>query len=674
MIRSTESLTSTTELDVSAYSKVLLQPEAACNAVVQGSTTTSGNLWDVVPVKVYASGVESLGNGGPVLANNIVEVPCEGLARIKVSGLASTTTVRVTRVPFDNSLIVAAASEASVRAAIEYMNSIGGGTVQVLRGTITLTSPLPLYDGVKVVGTSLGALTFTSIPDSFWNFDTADITLFVGDGTFNAFQHNATGTGTLPTVQADFSNEMITNFGLESLAFDNFTCAVQVGAQNKGGGFLFHMRDLLIKNTKTWGIRLTNSMHYEVERIHVVNSFAGGAALFEGDCPDTILQTGNCFIRHIFACPNGDATGNTAKQRRLAKGVEFRASHSGAGTGILNEVHVYGLQVNMFNRVGLSETATFTNGSANIGVADGTEYAVGMPVRFTTTPAANFATNKIYVVRSVVGNNIQLALDRTSALISAGSSTTATMLCNGQPALAVYGDTATSRVNNSDFYALDLEGGYAAGLYADRPGTSEFVINQFGSLANNVDIVARNCSNVAFKTLNTAVTDIDSASSAGYFTGRQTMLDRPGKGFHFETALNAHTLSVGGSGISGVRMTPGDGFRMAANAGFGLQFTGRTASLTMTNNHFGLITITGTTAGQNITLPVSSSSTGEAGNAGAMVWIVNRSNQNWTIQTQSSQLFNGVAAKTSFTLPAGQMALLISDGTGYGGGLFGLLP
>ena len=187
MLRTTESLTNTTELDVSAYSKVLLQPETACNAVVQGSTATSGNLWDVVPVKVYASGVESLGNGGPVLANNIVEVPCEGLARIKVSGLAASTTVRVTRVPFDNSLIVAAASEASVRAAIEYMNSIGGGTVQVLRGTITLTSPLPLYDGVKVVGTSLGALTFTSIPDSFWNFDTADITLFVGDGTFNAF-------------------------------------------------------------------------------------------------------------------------------------------------------------------------------------------------------------------------------------------------------------------------------------------------------------------------------------------------------------------------------------------------------------------------------------------------------------------------------------------------------
>lgn len=674
MLRTTESLTNTTELDVSAYSKVLLQPETACNAVVQGSTATSGNLWDVVPVKVYASGVESLGNGGPVLANNIVEVPCEGLARIKVSGLTASTTFRVTRVPFDNSLIVAAASEASVRAAIEYMNSIGGGTVQVLRGTITLTSPLPLYDGVKVVGTSLGALTFTSIPDSFWNFDTADITLFVGDGTFNAFQHNATGTGTLPTVQADFSNEMVTNFGLESLAFDNFTCAVQVGAQNKGGGFFFHIRDLLIKNTKTWGIRLTNSMHYEVERIHVVNSFAGGAALFEGDCPDTILQTGNCFIRHIFACPNGDATGNTAKQRRLAKGVEFRASHSGAGTGILNEVHVYGLQVNMFNRAGLSETATFTNGSASIGVADGTEYAVGMPVRFTTTPATNFATNKIYVVRSVVGNNIQLALDLTTAVISAGSSTTATMLCNGMPAMAVYGGTATSRVNNSDFYALDLEGGYAAGLYADRPGTSKFVINQFGSLANNVDIVARNCSNVAFETLNTAVTDIDSASSAGYFTGRQTMLDRPGKGFSFETGLNAHIGSVGGARPSFVRMTPFDGFRMATDAGFGLQFVSRTASLTMTNNHFGAIVLSGTTAAQNITLPVASSSSGESGNAGALAVIINRSNQNWTIQTQSSQTFNGVAAKTSFTLPAGQMAWCVSDGTGYGGGLFGLLP
>jgi sensor c-di-GMP phosphodiesterase-like protein len=121
-------------------------------------------------------------------------------------------------------------------------------------------------------------------------------------------------------------------------------------------------------------------------------------------------------------------------------------------------------------------------------------------------------------------------------------------------------------------------------------------------------------------------------------------------------------------------MTPGDGFRMAANAGFGLQFTGRTASLTMTNNHFGAIVLSGTTAAQNITLPVASSASGEGGNAGALAVIINRSNQNWTIQTQSSQTFNGVAAKTSFTLPAGQMAWVVSDGTGYGGGLFALLP
>ena len=94
----------------------------------------------------------------------------------------------------------------------------------------------------------------------------------------------------------------------------------------------------------------------------------------------------------------------------------------------------------------------------------------------------------------------------------------------------------------------------------------------------------------------------------------------------------------------------------------------------MTNNHFGLIVITGTTASQNITLPVASSSTGETGNSGCMAVIENRSNQNWTIQTQSSQTFNGVAAKTSFTLPAGQSCWIVSDGTGYSGGLFGLLP
>lgn len=667
------------EFSVLNYSSAGIQVDTVLNsdgAEIKFIGTIDDVNW--MPARVRLQGREDWGSAIRVNTGDVIELDLGYFKTIKVESVTDNEIIDAVANwqsrSFNPTHLIAAADEADIRAAIEFVHSQGGGTVDILAGTAVLTAPLPIYDGVRVRGATLGMLTFTTIPDSFWNFDTGNVTLLVGDGTFNAFQHNHVGTGTLPTDQTVFANEMVTNFAIEGIAFDNFTSAVHIGSQNRGGGFFFHLRDLLIKNTTVWGIRVTNSMHYEIERIHIVNSWQGGAALFEGDCPDSILQTGNCWLRHLFACPMGDGTGSTAKQRRLARGVEFRASHSGGGTGILNEYHAYGVQVNMFQRTGLSATATFTSGNANIGVPDGTEYTVGMVVRFTSTPATGFVTNRAYVVRSVVGNNIQLALDRSSAVITPSSSTTATMLTNGMPGMMVYGDTATSRVNNSDFTALDLEGGYGAGLYLDRPGTSIFSVNQFGSLANNIDIVARGASNCSISSLNTAVTDIDGTSSASYFTGRQTMLDRPGKGMSYETALGGHIFSMGGSGISAIRVTSGDGFRMVTNAAFGLQVVSRTASLTMGNQHFGHIVLSGTTSGQNITLPSASNSTGETGNGGCIAVITNASNQSWTIQTTGGQLFNGVAAKTSFVLPAGQMALALSTATGYGAGMFGALP
>ena len=664
------------EYAVGTYRSASLQIDnvvSTSGAVVRFEGTVDENRW--YPVQVRKRGQNEWSREISIFDGDIIELQIENLTKVRVAAI-SETPVNAEAAwiswSFNPTHLVAAASETDVRAAIEYVANNGGGTVEILPGVITLTSPLPLYDGVTVRG-QLGSLDFTSIPDSFWNYEEG-FTVLVGDGTFNAFEHNAVDSGTLPVSQEVFSDQMITNFGVEYLAFDGFTCAVQVGAANRGGGFFFHLRDLLIKNTYSWAIRLTNCMHYEVERIKAVNTWRGGAFLFEGNCPDTILQTGNAYVRHIFACPNGDGTGTTAKQRRKAVGCVFRATNTAGGLGILNEMHVFGVQVNMFNRAGLSETVTFTNGSPNITVADGTEYQVGMPVRFTTTPVSGFTTNRSYFVRSVIGNVITLALDHTSTVINAGANGSATMLCNGMPAMACIGNTASSRINNSDFKALDLEGGFGAGLVVDRGGTSIFEINQLGSLANNIDIVVRGTLNSKFTSMNTAVADIDGTSSASYYEGRMDMLDRPGKGFGFNGLTNTHHFSMGGSGVTAIRMTAGDGMRMATNAGFGLQFISRSASLTMGNQNYGMIVLTGTTAGQNITLPSTSNATSETGNAGCLVVIVNRSNQNWTIQTTSSQTFNGVGGKTSFVLPAGQMSILISDGTGYGGLLGAALP
>lgn len=673
MPATTHALTDGQALSVSSFSKINIRFNADAEDVKLEGSVADSEFTTIHDRVLYGGPVAEDSLGQTTFSEGrLITLDVGGIEEIRFTGAATNINVA----PFDESLIVAAATEGDVRAAIELVNAQGGGTVVIMRGLVTLTAPLPIYSGVRVRGTTLGRLTFVTIPDSEWNFDENDITLFKGNGTFNAFQHNHVGTGTLPTNQAAFANEMISNFALECMAFDNFTSAIHIGSQNRGGGFFFHIRDILVKNTKAWGVRFTNSMHGEIERVKIVDSFVGGAALFEGDCPTDILQTGNFQIRHLFACPSGDAASNTVKQRRQARGVVFRASHSGGGSniGILNQVRAYEIQVNQFNRTTLSVTATFTNGSANISVPDGTEYIVGMPVRFTTTPVPNFLTNTVYIVRSVIGNVITLALDRTSAVISAGAGGSATMVTNGMPCMEVYSDTAGSRITHCKFVGLDLEGEYGAGLYVDRTAACRFEILQFGIGANNVDLVGRDAQNSDFQSQTTTITDLDSASAGSNFVGRQTRLNRPGKGFFFDTALGAHCFSVGGAFTSAQRVTGGDGFRMAVNAAFGLQPISRTATLVMANNHFGSIELSGTTSGQSLTLPSVSNSTGESGNSGCVLFITNASTQSWTIQTTGGQVFNGVVGKTSFVIPAGQAAWLSANQAGYGAILGAPLP
>lgn len=81
------------------------------------------------------------------------------------------------------------------------------------------------------------------------------------------------------------------------------------------------------------------------------------------------------------------------------------------------------IQVNAFNRDKLSVMASFTSGSTTVGVPDGTKFAVGMPVNFTTA-GAGYAAKQGYIVKSVSGNTITPANDTEAAAISASATTT----------------------------------------------------------------------------------------------------------------------------------------------------------------------------------------------------------------------------------------------------------
>lgn len=662
-------------IDVGPYAACTIQFQDNATMAVYVSAFDTGDVW--TPIDPTAKSFETApGTPRSYVAGEWLRFELGGALRMKVEGLAGDIDVALNLHvnPFADHLVVAAATEDSIRAAAQQCFALGGGVVQILRGACLLAATLPLLSGVVYNGTTLGDLTFSTIPDSTWEFDENRMTVLKGDGTFPAFSHNAIDSVTVPTVQADFSNEMVTHHGLTNLAFDNFSAAFVEGAQNKGGGVFGTFINLYVKNTTWYGFAMRNSMHHRTDRIHIVDSWRGGVFLVECNVPSTILQTGNMKLGHVFGCPVGNTAGVTAKQRRQAIGARFFSGDGGSATCILNEIHADYVQINNFNRTALTPLCNFTNTSQDVGVPDGTEFIVGMPIRFTGTPAAPFVANRIYIVREINGNNIRLSLTRTGALITAtATASNVASVVNGMPNFECVGNTPLSRITNSRFEGLDLEGGAGAFAFIENAQACRFDAVQWGTMANSVGYCARSSANCAFESLNDAASDIDGNSSSSLAPAQQGMLDRPGRGFTKDTVLNAFTFSVGGNRHSAIRND--GGFRMAPDAFFGIQdrSISATPGSALSVAQLGGITLTGTTSGQSITLPTVVNATGETGMQGGQVQIVNASTQSWTVNTSGGQLFNGIAGKTSIVIPAGHCFWGRCTATGYGG-IVGTVP
>lgn len=106
MIQSTETLTSSSELDVLAYETILLQPQDAANCAVVGSASTGGSLWSPIAVDVMSDGLGSTGNDADVPANTLIKVDVRAVAKIKLPNLSGSVVFSINRVPFDSSLPV----------------------------------------------------------------------------------------------------------------------------------------------------------------------------------------------------------------------------------------------------------------------------------------------------------------------------------------------------------------------------------------------------------------------------------------------------------------------------------------------------------------------------------------------------------------------------------------
>lgn len=372
-------------------------------------------------------------------------------------------------------LIAVDATDTSLRSAISTISSSGSsGTILLPDATITLTEPLPLISGVEILGVRPRlSLIDDNVPDNGWDF--AGGSVLQGDGTFPCFQANDTDQAS----PADpYDGNAVTGAILRNIGFDNFTRAVSVGAVNNIGLLWGELDTLIIRNCSDWGVHLANFMHTRIHGIwtHLCQNAQRYAALSDG----ATLMPGNSTIDMLFNILPYDGRDN-----RLCRGLVFDSDGSSAS---LNEIYAWRLQHNCFNKTLLSVTATFTSGSADIAVPDGTKFAAYMPVVFTTT-GYGVTENIVYVVKSVSGDTIQIGTKFTdSALVPTGSGDL-TLETYGMANLEIAGRTSDSRVHNCRFLGVDVEGDATAALYLE--GLTADIIDVSELPSNGSRIVAR---------------------------------------------------------------------------------------------------------------------------------------------------------------------------------------
>lgn len=523
-----------------------------------------------------------------------------------------------------------------------------GGRIRLHEGTYVLNATLPLHPGVAWAGVP-PSMRQTERSTGLWladgPFEYEGGTVLQGDGTFDAFAGNATDITSLPAKLGDTE---IPGVDITGIGFDNFRDGIRAGARNTMGLTHGHLDKLWFRRCTGYALRLTNFAHMtygDLRTCTLPNNGSEGAFYFAVDIPITTFQPGNSRFGELYAYvpPTSPKT----------RGLRFHAQGD-AGGGSMAHLDAQRVQVNRFGTDLIQQTATFTNGSANISVTDGTAYAVGMAVAFTTT-VAGFKADLIYRIKTIASNTITLAPDSMSAEQVATAGGTATMRTYGMPNIEWTAREAGSSHVSSNFLNLDSEGVVSVGIY-----TEKCTLNWFG-----VGVVTANClANIVGRSTDLsqwnvrepATVDFDASSaSSSYFGARKATRQFPLRGLWYDSTRLANVLAVGNGTDhptlnKGDLVTRGGGF-LYPEWGIGERYFGIDGGVGLYGNEVGNIVFTGT-APITHTLPLLSNDTGAINECRLGAWyeFQNIGTANLTVETAGGQLFNNVSAKTSLTV------------------------
>ncbi len=489
-------------------------------------------------------------------------------------------------------------------------------------------------------------------------------TVLAPTGAFAAIRWN-TGALGAPASQTAFSNTGLTNIAFEDLGFLGGTYGIFAGGTNNASAWYSRFKNLYFTGQTTCGLSITNYQHCQF-----MGNYSFGlpwGQLHQIDVASASLAPGNSTYYDLYNC---NPTGSTTTAI-LARNISFITTATTGGAANNNEFKFDRMQSNRFGGATTTQAATMANASANITITDGTKFAVGLPVTVDATQNG-FTLKKIYFVISVAANVIQLSNTYGGAAVSATGSTAVNITHTGFPCfemIALSGSTNTNVVMDN----VDVEGLSTAAMVFQNCNGGIINVSQVPSTTQaSQSICCRGCANMIFNCPQSVSTDWDNSAvgnAMGFFGARfGTSVGYMGYGHWYDTVTNTFQISAGNTndtqGAAGLNFNPSvsGGIWIPKSMGIGY-VTKVVTSASYAISQLNCIT-TNQTSGATNTLPTASVS-----NVGCWYCQCNRSGGNQTINTDGTQLFNGVAGRTAVTVPTsanGWVVAVLTASGAYG--------
>lgn len=548
-------------------------------------------------------------------------------------------------------LLTPAVIRAAIQTAIAAA-ALVGGTVYYPSGRILLDQPLVPASGVRHKGVP-PQLVYNTIPDSGLTalVGSQGGTVIVPNGAFAGFTWNTTALGA-PASQTAFSKTGLSAVSFEDLGFSGDlggTWAIQAGATNNASAWYSQFKNIYATGfTVSGGFSFTNYQHCEF-----IGNYTFGCAWGQQhniDVASASLAPGNSTYYDLYTC---NPTGSGAASL-LSRNITFLTTATTGGAANNNEFKFDRIQSNRFGGTTITQAATMVNTQANITITDGTKFAVGLPVTVSATQNG-FTVGTIYFVISVVANVIQLSLTYGGAAITATAANAVNIVHTGFPCFEMIA-LAGSAMTNAVIDNLDMEGfATAAAVFQNCNGFDVTLSQTPGTGASTVSVCGRTFVNSTLKSSQACNTDMDGSGPARayWFYGTRNTnagIGNPGAGIWYDTASSKAVLSLGGAFNS---VSAGDlTFDSATSNGllgpkaYGIgQLNKQVSGAAYTVANLNLIFNNTTASGVTITLP-----TVTAAMQGSWLEFTNGTASAQTISTDGTQVFNGVAGRTTLTL------------------------